>query len=66
MMRNDMPAGTDKVLMDPGFTDAEKLSAKALLAARFNDLVNQRGLTQAVVHKALTAAGIGKRSPVFI
>lgn len=66
MMRNDMPAGTGKALMDPGFTDAEELSAKALLAARFNGLVNQRGLTQTVVHKALTAAGTGKRSPVFI
>ncbi len=39
--------GTDNVLVDLGFEDAEELSAKALLATKFNDLVAKRGLSQA-------------------
>jgi predicted XRE-type DNA-binding protein len=38
--------GTDNVLMDLGFDDAEELTAKANLAVKFNALVAQRGLTQ--------------------
>lgn len=38
--------GTDNVLFDLGFPDAEELSAKTLLAKRLNDLLDRRGLTQ--------------------
>lgn len=43
------PKGTDNVLVDLGFEDAEELTAKASLALKFNELVAQRGLTQAEV-----------------
>lgn len=38
--------GTANVLTDLGFDDAEDLSAKAVLAVRFNALVAARGLNQ--------------------
>ncbi len=38
--------GTDNVLVDLGFEDAEELTAKAALAVKFNELVEQRGLSQ--------------------
>lgn len=38
--------GTDNVLVDLGFEDAEELTAKAALAVKFNDLVEKRGLSQ--------------------
>ena len=38
--------GTDNVLVDLGFEDAEELTAKASLAVKFNDLVEKRGLNQ--------------------
>ena len=38
--------GTDNVLSDLGFADAEELSAKAALALKLNALIDQRGLTQ--------------------
>jgi len=41
--------GTDNVLVDLGFGDAEDLTAKALLAVKLNDLVEQRGLSQTEV-----------------
>lgn len=41
--------GTANVLADLGFDDAEELSAKAVLAVRFNDLVAARGLNQTEV-----------------
>ncbi|MFT3805219.1 MAG: helix-turn-helix transcriptional regulator [Burkholderiaceae bacterium] len=40
------PHGTDNVLMDLGFDDAEELSAKAALALKLNELFDQRGLSQ--------------------
>lgn len=41
--------GTENVLIDFGFDDAEELSAKALLAVKLNELIEQRGLNQAEV-----------------
>ena len=38
--------GTDNVLADLGFEDAEELTAKATLAIKFNELVDKRGLSQ--------------------
>ncbi len=38
--------GTENVLVDLGFEDAEELTAKASLAVKFNDLVEKRGLSQ--------------------
>jgi predicted XRE-type DNA-binding protein len=55
MGRKDNPQGTDNVLMDLGFDDAEELSAKAALALKLNALVAQRGLSQA---EAATITGM--------
>ena len=41
--------GTDNVLVDLGFDDAEELTAKASLAVKLNDLVERRGLSQTEV-----------------
>ena len=41
--------GTDNVLVELGFDDAEELTAKALLAVKFNALVEQRGISQTEV-----------------
>ena len=38
--------GTDNVLSDLGFEDAEELSAKANLAIKLNELIDKRGLSQ--------------------
>ncbi len=38
--------GTDNVLADLGFEDAEELTAKAILAVKFNELIDKRGLSQ--------------------
>ncbi|WP_175822173.1 helix-turn-helix transcriptional regulator [Burkholderia sp. BCC0419] len=46
MARKGNPQGTDNVLLDLGFDDAEELSAKAALALKLNELINQRGLSQ--------------------
>jgi predicted XRE-type DNA-binding protein len=46
------PKGTDNVLVDLGFEDAEELSVKAALALKLNALIDQRGLSQ------MEAAGI--------
>lgn len=49
-MRNKITdQGTDNVLSELGLDDAEDLSAKALLAVKFNDLVEARGLNQTEV-----------------
>jgi len=40
------PRGTDNVLADLGFDDAQELSAKAALAVRLNELIDKRGLSQ--------------------
>lgn len=46
MSRKDRPQGTDNVLADLGFDDAEELSAKAALAVKLNELIDKRGLNQ--------------------
>ena len=46
MTRIDQPHGTDNVLLDLGFEDAKELSAKAALAFKLNELIEQRGLNQ--------------------
>ena len=46
MTRKEHPRGTDNVLMDLGFDDAEELTAKAALALKLNNLIDQRGLSQ--------------------
>jgi predicted XRE-type DNA-binding protein len=46
MARKDNPQGTDNVLLDLGFNDAEELSAKAALALKLNELIDRRGLSQ--------------------
>jgi predicted XRE-type DNA-binding protein len=46
MQRKESHKGTDNVLADLGFDDAEELSAKAILAVKFNELIESRGLTQ--------------------
>lgn len=47
MRRKRGNKGTGNVLADLGFDDAEDLSAKALLAVKLNELIQNRGLTQA-------------------
>ena len=49
MVRKDNPQGTDNVLLDLGFDDAEELSAKAALALKLNRLIDQRSLSQVEV-----------------
>ena len=46
MTRKSSPQGTDNVLADLGFDDAEELSAKAALAVKLNELIDKRGLSQ--------------------
>jgi len=46
MRRKDTPQGTDNVLLDLGFDDAEELSAKTALALKLNELIDQRDLSQ--------------------
>lgn len=46
MTHIDHRQGTDNVLFDLGFDDAEELSAKTALALKFNELIDQRGLSQ--------------------
>lgn len=45
-MKREGYQGTDNVLLDLGFDDAEELSAKAALALKLNELIDQRGLSQ--------------------
>ena len=49
MTTEDGLPGTDNVLADLGFEDAEELSAKAALAFKLNELIAQRRLSQAAV-----------------
>jgi predicted XRE-type DNA-binding protein len=49
MTRQSEHSGTRNVLIDLGIEDAEDLSAKALLAIKFNDLIDQRSLNQTEV-----------------
>ncbi|OZI34043.1 XRE family transcriptional regulator [Bordetella genomosp. 10] len=46
MMRKDHPKGTDSVLANLVFPDAEALSAKAVLAVKLNELIDKRSLSQ--------------------
>ena len=46
MSSQESPPGTGNVLVDLGFDDAEELSAKAALALKLNELIEQRGLSQ--------------------
>jgi len=39
--------GTENVLVDLGFDDAEELSARTTLALKINKLLEEKGLTQA-------------------
>lgn len=45
--------GTDNVLADLGFPDAEELTAKAILAKKINDIVESRRLSQSDAAKLL-------------
>jgi predicted XRE-type DNA-binding protein len=45
-MANKALPGTNNVLADLGFEDAEDLSAKAILAVKLNELIDKRGLSQ--------------------
>ena len=58
MERKRSHKGTDNVLVDLGFEDAEELTAKASLAVKFNELVEKRGLSQTAV-----AAIVGMTQP---
>jgi predicted XRE-type DNA-binding protein len=49
MTTEDGLPGTDNVLADLGFEDAEELSAKTALAFKLNELIAQRRLSQAAV-----------------
>src|SRR5215469_3604252 len=53
MVRKRRQRGTDNILADLGFPDAEELSAKAILAKKINDIVESRGLMQLEVAKLL-------------
>jgi predicted XRE-type DNA-binding protein len=46
MTPEDHSQGTENMLADLGFDDAEELSAKTILAVKLNDLVDKRGLSQ--------------------
>ena len=46
MTRNNIHRGTDNVLADLGFDNADELSAKAVLAVKLNELIEKRGLSQ--------------------
>ncbi len=54
MSRSKRPA-TDNVLIDLGFSDAEELTAKALLAVKINAIIDRRSLSQ---NKAAALLGI--------
>jgi predicted XRE-type DNA-binding protein len=45
-MTHNEHQGTDNVLADLGFDDAEELSAKTVLAVKLNELIDKRGLSQ--------------------
>ena len=46
MTSRDHSQGTDSVLADLGFDDAEELSAKTILAVKLNELIDKRNLSQ--------------------
>lgn len=53
MTRRAKDRGTDNVLADLGFPDAEELTAKTILAKKLNDTIEQRRLTQLDAAKLL-------------
>ena len=53
MTRKLRTRGTDNVLVDLGFDDAEELTVKAMLAMKLNALLETQGLTQARASKIL-------------
>ena len=53
MARRRLQKGTDNVLVDLGFEDAEELSAKAILAVKLNKLIDAQGLSQAKAAEVL-------------
>jgi predicted XRE-type DNA-binding protein len=46
-------APADNVLIDLGFEDAEAISARATLALKLNQLIDERGLSQAEASRLL-------------
>jgi predicted XRE-type DNA-binding protein len=46
MGENRIRGGTDNVLADLGFADAEELTAKTILAKKLNDVIDRRHFTQ--------------------
>jgi predicted XRE-type DNA-binding protein len=46
MTRKTKARGTNNVLADLGFPDAEELTAKTILAKKINHILDKRGLTQ--------------------
>ena len=46
MAENEIHPGTDNVLADLDFPDAEELTAKTVLAKKVNDAIDSRRLTQ--------------------
>lgn len=46
MRSKESPKGMDRILTDLEFEDAEELSAKAVLAVKLNELIEERGLSQ--------------------
>ena len=46
MARKAKALGTENVLADLGFLDAEELTAKTILAKKINDILGARGVTQ--------------------
>ncbi|MGE4243447.1 helix-turn-helix domain-containing protein [Ramlibacter sp.] len=49
MTRKAVSRGTDNVLSDLGFENAEELSAKAVLSIKLNELIDKRHLSQVEV-----------------
>ena len=49
MRNSENDTGTDNVLVDLGIDGGEELSAKAMLAVKINDLIDQRDLSQTEV-----------------
>lgn len=46
MRIKESPKGVDEILTDFEFEDAERLSAKAVLAVKINELLKNRGFSQ--------------------
>ena len=53
MARTSAHRGTGNVLFDIGLPDAEELTAKAVLAKKINDILDQRALTQSAAAQLL-------------